>query len=804
MDVGQEQRHSLPAGIDCGRWPPRARQLLETSCTMMAQGLHEPLRRCLGTFAQQLFALADRAHDNAEQQDYFASRQRVLRDRSAFEERFLAQLGKAFSGIDATAQATGPEDANRWASLELLDPVEQELGMAVERLGGRGETQHSNALYELGYRFAVLVGSPPLEGEALPLGPHALAKACRQASSELALPMKHQLLLFSSFDQQVIQTLAPLYGSINAQLLADGILPKLRSNPVPRHVKAPSRPGAAEADATVAATEPAHPAGSTAAPQGGSIEILESLRNLLAQRRGGPGGASGGSSVERVASPDELQTALAALQQHLAQVTDQASRELRSAQRLREELLAQLNVNAPSGAPRTQLSSEQGDTVELVAMLFDQIGQQLKQDGNAHALLGNLQLPVLRMAVTDHEFFEKREHPARKLLDKVTEVANDWLDGSNDESDRALAAKLEQLVARANQEPPSAGLYTTLLADIEHHLSLLSRKAQAAERRHTEAARGRERLDQARHRAAELMAERFAQSPPRGLLRALMDRAWSDVLALTLLRHGEDSDAFKAQLVITDQLLGRLPVDDRQHLQHEVEAGLQQIGMPAEEAIQATRRLLGTDGDGDVHPAAEEGVHPGSPAQVQASTAKVATAPAGKVAPAPATPSVAPPAVVAPSGDDLPSATMLAQRLKQHQRPGAQREREKQPARASNQASSTTPVLGPQEASIHNRLRKLPYGSWFEFLDPVSGQRTQRKLAWFSPVTGNILFVNRRGARSEQMNLQELALAIAKGRVRELPPQRESLLDRAWLSLTRSLRQDANVPRTTAQEPNRR
>ncbi|MDE2155315.1 MAG: DUF1631 family protein [Xanthomonadaceae bacterium] len=802
MDVGQEQRHSRatpsPAGVDSGRWPPRARHLLETSYTMMAQGLHEPLRRCLGSFAQQLFALADRAHDNAEQQDCFASRQRVLRDRSAFEERFLAQLAKAFSGIDANADATSPEGATGWASLELLDPVEQELSMAVERLGARGETQHSSVLYELGYRFAVLVGSPPLDGEALPLGPHALAKACHQAGGELALPMQHQLLLFSNFDQQVIRTLTPLYGSINAQLLADGILPKLRSNPIPRLVKQPPRTGTAEAEAAAAATEPPRTADGTAAPQGSSIEVLESLRNLLAQRRGGHGTA-GESPVERVASADELQTALAALQQHLAQVTDRAGRELRSAQRLREELLAQLNVNRPSGAPRTQLSGEQGDTVELVAMLFEQIGQQLKQGGNAHALLGNLQLPVLRLAVTDHEFFEQREHPARKLLDKVTEVANDWLDGNDDESDRALATTLEQLVARTHQEPPSAGLYTTLLADIEHHLSLLSRKAQAAERRHTEAARGRERLDQARRRAAEVMAERFAQSPPRGLLRTLMDRAWSDVLALTLLRHGEDSDAFKTQLVITDQLLGRLPIDDRQHLRHEVEAGLQQIGMPAEEAIQATRRLL----DAVADTAADE-VRQSRPAQAPAGAAEAATPPAGKVVPAPAVPPASPPAMAAPPGDDLPSATMLARRLKQHQRPGAQHERDTQPARTGHQNSASMPVLGPQEASIHNRLRKLPYGSWFEFLDPVSGQRTQRKLAWFSPVTGNVLFVNRRGARSEQMNLQELAHAIAKGRVRELPPQRESLLDRAWLGLTRSLRQDADARRAAAPESDRR
>jgi len=43
------------------------------------------------------------------------------------------------------------------------------------------------------------------------------------------------------------------------------------------------------------------------------------------------------------------------------------------------------------------------------------------------------------------------------------------------------------------------------------------------------------------------------------------------------------------------------------------------------------------------------------------------------------------------------------------------------------------------------------------------------------------------GQRSDVMNLQELARAIANGRVREIPPQQENLLDRAWHALTTSL-----------------
>lgn len=760
MDVGQDRRRSLAplqgSRLSSARWPARAQRLLETSYTLCVEGLHEPLRRGLAEFERQLFVLAEQAHRSSEQQQYFASRQRVLQDRTTFEQRFMERLGAAINEVDTAASepAAHAADAKPWQALELLDTVEQELSMALEQLGARGEVRHSRVLYELGYRMAALVGAPPLEGQALPLGPHALGQVCHQASAELELPLQHQLLLLQHFDQSVIQSLAPLYDTINAQWQADGILPQLRSIPIPRRLS--KRPLSAASESATAA-EPAHGAASASpgaqhgSGGGGSIEVLESLRDLLAQQRAGQGGIAG-QPAGRAASEDELQFALGALQQHLAQVTDHASRELRSAARLREELLAQLNIGKPVGAPRTQLSGEQGDTVELVARLFEQVGQQLQHGGNAHGLLSDLQLPVLRMAVADHSFFEKREHPARRLLDTVTAAANDWLDGSDDESNRPLATKLEQLVSRASQEAPSAGLYTTLLADIEHHLALLTRKAQAAERRHVEAAQGRERLDQARHRAGELMAERFAQSSPRGLLRALLDRAWSDVLALTLLRHGEDSDSFRSQLAITDQLLGRLPVDDRLQLQVEVESGLQQIGMHAEEAVQVAQRLLGA----------------GTPD----------------------------PAV------DLPSATDLALRLKQHQRLGEhQSSHEPAATAASASLSASAPAsvaaapapADPRERQIEQHLRKLPFGSWFEFVDPATGQIARRKLAWYSPMSGRCLLVSRRGQRGEEMTLAQLAHEVASGRVCEVPTQPESLLDRAWRSLTGSLRQSTEA-----------
>jgi hypothetical protein len=771
-----------------GEVPTRARRLIDAACTLSDHWVEPTLRLCLDRFDKRLYELAEKSRNHLEQQRCFDSRNVIQQGRDGFIQSFAARLRDSFEMMGCAEDEEDAAHSLGLQSLTLLDRTEHELTAALDKLAARTEAHNGSLLSELSYRLAVLVESPPLEGKALPPGPHNMAQILREAGTSLDLPIEHRLILLQVFESTVGGALVSLYEGINTKLLADGILPQLKPFAAVRPTHGPAQQGAAPSAPPVAntATPPANP-GERSEP----IAVLETLRDLLTRQRidaAGPAPSTGG----HIATPDELQLALSALQQHMVQVTDQTSRELRSAQRLHEELLLQLNAGLPPGAARTQLSAEQGDTVELVAMLFEQLASQLHHGTNARQLLGNLQLPLLRLAVSDRDFFNQHEHPARQMLGKLAEAINNWLDGPDGDTDHQLLAKLGHLVERAQQEPPSAGLYTTLLADIEYHLSQLSRKAQASERRHVEAMQGRERLEQARQRADELMAERFKLASPRGLLRTLLERAWTDVLALNLLRHSEHSDAFRQQLRVTDQLLGQFPVTDPVLLRHEVETGLQQIGMNAEEAEQVAQRLIGVE-----TPAASEVVEklPDVPSeQIPSPTpapviAEEEAAPQASE-PAPPEPVIAakPKPPVTPRTIDPPSATDLAIRLKQRQRLGEQRGQETAPATHA----AVVPPLGLREARIHNRLRQLPFGSWFEFTDQNTGETTQRKLAWFSPVSGNSLFVNRRGQRSDVMNLQELARAIANGRVRELPPQEENLLDRAWHALTASLLRPAS------------
>jgi len=775
MDVEPRVYPSSAAGgrrADLARLPLRTRKLIEAACTLCDHWAEPTLRLCLDRFDKRLYEQAEQSRNHLEQQRCFDSRHLLQHGRAAFIQSFAAKLRESFESM---GEAPGDQTSQPLSldSLTLLDRTEHELTAALDKLAARSEAHNGAILSELAYRLAALVAAPPLEGKQLPVGPQNMAQVLRAASEPLNLPIEHRLLLLQVFESSVGRTLVSLYEGINAKLLADGILPQLRAFTAARATHGPAQasgpaPAAAPVNAAEHSNEP--------------IAVLETLRDMLAQQRAGRPATSAGG---RTASQDELQTALNALQQHMVQVTDRTSRELRSAQRLQEELLYQLNLNLPPGAARLQLTAEQGDTVELVAMLFEQLAQQLHHGPDARALLGNLQLPLLRMAVADRDFFNQREHPARQLLGKLADTLDSWLDGPNGETDQQLLAKLSQLVDRAQEEPPSAGLYTSLLADIEHHLMQLVRKAQASERRHVEAMQGRERLEQARRRADELMAERFAVAAPRGLLRTLLERAWTDVLALTLLRHDEHSEAFLHQLRITDELLGQFPISDPLELRRDVETGLQQIGMHQDEAEQVAQRLISAQMPATVSPLATAAE---TPKAFEAEP--VADKKAEQTPPVPAAPVVAEAAEATPPPPrrvaEVASATDLAIRLKQRQRLGEQRNQET-PSPPSSTHAAVVPPLGLREARIHNHLRQLPFGTWFEFSDPATGHAVQQKLAWFSPVSGNSLFVNRRGQRSDVMNLQELARAIAEGRVRELPPKDDSLLDRAWHALTNNL-----------------
>jgi hypothetical protein len=414
----------------------------------------------------------------------------------------------------------------------------------------------------------------------------------------------------------------------------------------------------------------------------------------------------------------------------------------RSVSHLKQDLLNQLRAKSPDGKP-PPLAEEDSDTIDLVGMLFDYIGSNLASHQGSRDLIAKLQVPVLRSAISDKHFFTQRNHPARQLLNNVAEASALWM--SDDETDSGMVDTMTSMVDRVSNEfNGDLGLMESLLDDLGRYMSQVTRRAEITERRHIDAAKGRERLDLSREQANSAIARLLKRGKPAPMVRAVLEQAWTDVLALTLLRQGEDSQAYRRCLAVADQLMqigsGKDVAKVDEKVREEVRNGLQQVGLHEDEIEGVVSKLF-------------------DPASVEKKT----------------------------------SHTEIAHALKSKTRLGGDTASVRKLAEEKAGATIATPLTSAEKEMV-KRIRTLPFGTWFDFVTNQQGNTVRRKLAWFSTVTGRCLFVNQRGARSEERSIEQLAKDLVSGQVLLHKEETGNFIDRAWKAIMGTLQQFSGQP----------
>jgi hypothetical protein len=844
--------------------PPRPRAVLEQVLSVASAILEQGLGAALTEAEQQLFKQAEQARSNDQQNRCFEALREIRRGRSDVAPRFVVRLEAALATIDKAHASPQFSRMNRDAKggeLGLVDEAEFEESLALQEIASKCEIRNSALLFALGQRFGVLSGSKAFEPDELPVGPHRVCDCVREAMGCFDLALEFRVVLYRAFDRACAPVLTRLFEAINQVCVEQRVLPHLALLP-PRGKRGAAAGTGAAAGATPA-TDPAAEGPDKAAPPGAApgpaagapgwsgapagaaggspmmpgarragdaarvgsagvptppppgaagtpagrglgfsaagsgamampdmsdipgaagfsnpmtgwpsaasgaappadyghdardVELFETMRDLMAGRRHALGVAP--SVPPEQAHPvrtDDVQSVLGALQAKPAAPIRAGGKVVpRSIAHLKQDLLGQLRQIAPENKT-PQLDDVDNDTIDLVGMLFDHLTKDAKATGAVQDFMTRLQVPLLRVALKDKSFFTRRSHPARQLLNSIAEAGLFWLDDESD--DRQLVEKMKLVVDRVTTEyDGDLGVFDELLTDLSKHLGTLTRKSEVAERRHVDAAKGRERLEMARAAATKAIAERIGERKVPPLIRTLLEQAWTDVLALTILRQGEHSDAYRKRLEIADRLLVALdggapkPEDEAaKALKAEVETGLAQVGYHGDDIGAVVNRLFGGEQK-------------------------------------------------AANDEEPASLTELAIKLKARSRLGADAEGE---AAKPAKTADTTP-LNAEEQRVLERLRTVPFGTWFEFKTNQQGDAVRRKLSWFSTMTGRCLFVNTRGVRADEKTLEQLAREIVRGQASVVEAQKDSLIDRAWNTIMTTLKQFAGKLPSPAPAP---
>ncbi|MCS4232779.1 hypothetical protein M2410_003545 [Stenotrophomonas chelatiphaga] len=775
--------------------PPRVRRLLGALLALSRQSLTAPLTLTVVELERELLREAERARNSQVQADLFAQARQIHPFAEGFSQRFLEQLAQALAALFAPpgeAPAAVEPQRPSMSALTLVNDTDIDRDIVLNEIMRREMLRSANALQLLGQRLAVLAAAPALDAEHVPFGPTLLCGIVRRIGDEAGLELEAQLALYRSFERQVLERLGELLERTNVLLGHEGVLPGLVYTPYLARSAATRRivtqPGRSQAGAARAHTTPVtswngassnaasswsammqaelggHPAPAGAHPPplptvtqeqpaaaapvvDLAAPAMSALHELLAGARHAmaagaaptpgleaplPGAAAADERVVPGAAPDANAVPSAMVDAILGQLQARIAggATSRSMSDLQTALLTQLRAEHGEQAA---LTVKDGDTLDLLGLLFQQIRQEQRPQTPGNDLVGRLQVPLARAALADPGFFVRDEHPARELLNTIAELGASGL--QDDDLDPQLVQKLERtvdtVVAQYHDDP---AVFAAANEEVQQHVRAAAHKAELAERRHVEAARGKERLEVARQQAAALIEQACAQDPPPRFVQTLLRQAWADVLTLTQLRHGEDSALWQQRLqqtaritAVTAQPPGNGHAAD-DALFDEVEAAVLQIGCHHDEARAIARRLSTPGGE-----------------------------------------------------DDSTSRTELTARLKARTRLGEQ-------AEAHDTRRLAPLARSPVEEDCYRQLRTLPFGTWFEFISNQQGDLHRQRLSWYSLVTEHALFVNPRGQKVAEYTLDTLARLMALEQARVVTEDRGRLIDRAWQATLRTLR----------------
>jgi len=638
--------------------------------------------------------------------------------------------------------------------LDLIDIQEFEGMLAIDRMITLGEDLHKVALEALLIRLATLIDTDPLEVR-LPVHVRQLCRAFQRALS--AQNLSHRVLphIYDRFAGGIVSELGDYYGSLNSGLAERGVCPDIEQE-IKSKGSLLNRPDAVRKTGPKRRPEQQRPETPSAAAALGELErysralsqqtglggagpanLYRSVVDALNFKREVEGLADAGANAsgvplsgtwegatvpstdldqERLADARAIARALGSLQRDtMARSAVQETASLR-------EYLASNREEIGDLRDTSGLTAESLNQLDLVDNLFGTIRSQLDVTSELQPALGNLQIPLAKLALLDPRFFLDRGHAARSVVDKLARLAT-----SANFPNRALEERINAVVDQivADYETDSA-VFDSALEKIERLAAQQERALARNIERVVRIQEGQEKLRKARQAVQAVIAERIKPPAAPRVLVDLVESGWRDLLVLTHVKEGPDSRAWADHiktldlicLWLSEQRQGDIDGDLQMERSLEAETLIDMIGdqiataLPTNVAHQAVLAML------------RETLSGNRPVEATDVSEGLAGAPEDPVR-------------VRAKVEDLPRLRRWVKRVEQ-----------------------------------------LEKDSWLTYRGK-EGQKRRMKLAWISEQRDRYIFVNERGQKIADLSAIQLARQLSRGVQPPAPADKLSLVDQS-------------------------
>ena len=493
-----------------------------------------------------LFSMSGHATLHGEQSLLFDGMRALRMQKASICEKFIIGLARWFEpgshlseSQDDSASHLSRVRADR-LSLVGEEDLEEQLAIAglLERVL-QGET--GKQLLSLNKRLASLYDLIDLPAQCTPVGPVAAGRVFLSAIEALELPLKVRLVVLKIFEQTYLKDAENFYRRSNNELRDSGVCPNLEKE---------ARQNRAQAAREANGCHEHHPEEALSASSPMASEPA-TVANEQTQ-------ASADRSVDvSVMGHQELMGLLSSIQANQPEIEPGM---VIAGPSLRETMDIAL-----AGTQGTKaLDKQDNELIDMVSMLFEFILDDHELSDAIKALIGRMQVPVLKLAILDRSFLSKRSHPARQLLNGLAS-AGVQVRRQGEAQNKRLCRKVEKIVVTILQEFSSdIALFDRALKSFESFLEKEKERVGRFEERAKVAEEARNRSEQARLEVQETIDLQIKGRMVPDSIDPLLHEAWGSYLFILYLKQGRDGAPWKRAVNVVDHIVSSVQSCDSQ------------------------------------------------------------------------------------------------------------------------------------------------------------------------------------------------------------------------------------------------
>ena len=538
-------------------------------------GVGDLIRVLMDSVDDSLFELADKVDNDRQRNMYFEAMREIRLKRESIKQTFDEEMARSFDRAAKSRTETDPEDDDA-TELTLLEYEDLEDDIAIRNMVSRARPQFEDELFAVSERLKLVLKIEELKDDDNPLDPNAICKCFHNAAECLDTDIEVKLIFYKLFERYVIKNLGHFYGEVNEFFVKKGVLPgfkvdqermrqttRFMANRIRKNaetVAASSAPAAmpgvegGNLFATLQQAVTGSGQGSPVISGGGGYATAAGAQGAAGGGMpgggagggvaggGAGGGVAGGGSATGGApmASGDLVTALGNLQ-----TVALANQPVASIDPQNLRAVTQQQVISFREQYQHQFNGTDNQTIDVVSMLFDFFFDDDALPAPIKVLIGRLQIPILKVAMLDKDFFNHKKHPARKLLDSISRASLGFSDQPG--AEQALIDATEEIVNFVvNEFDADVGVFEEAWTRLENFVRQQESESQQAQQ---EIARQEQQKDlqiEAAHEAtANLIGKLIGKRDLSFEVTDFLETTWSSVLFNAYLSLGEDSNHWR-------------------------------------------------------------------------------------------------------------------------------------------------------------------------------------------------------------------------------------------------------------------